>query len=744
MSTVTKKEQNIINTELLHDIGEHFTNGHFSCPSPEPMLKYAWGLREVYTHARLHIAPDHRFAPLSLYGAGMGYLPIYNGMIAGNTEAMEKASNRSDIRKVIEGLAKYWSAYNVENVLQATMSEKERHLLQTSHEHGQQFFIAWQGHATINYRRLLDRGFVSFRQQVTEKMADFSGRDKPQRIFYESLSIVTEGIETLIQRNNTECQRLAGIADDKNQEKMQRLQTAFEQMLVGPPRSYYEALEFVLFFNAIDGFDNVGRMDQYLWPFYQNDTALGLLTPESAQDMLVELMRILSGCYHWQIVVGGLNQLGQDAANDLTLIIMNARRRIKEPKPSLSLRVSCKTPDKYLHKAAELLAQGLAHPALYNEELYCQELQEIGTEPADAVEFTFGGCSETHIAGKGAIRDAVVNITTALEAALYNGHISNGKTAFGLSTGSAEQFPSFDAVLTAYKQQVEYIIDTFVMFRNRMQEIMARLQPALVRSIFIDDCIEKGQSHTAGGARYNHGLVDVYGVPNVANSLYTIKQLVFEQSTLSLNELITALQNNFHRHDAIRELCLDQLKYGNDHDQVDLLAGEVFNHVFDYIRTHRIWNGGSYYGFCAHAANLYISLGKQTGATPDGRRAGEPLANAVGPMSGTDTSGPLAMLNSVTKLDLRKAVGTPVVNMNFSPGMFASENQDAFCGLIRTYFKRGGMQLQLSAIDKTQLQDAMIHPENHRNLFVRVSGYCARFIDLDRESQDEFIQRTVF
>jgi len=248
-------------------------------------------------------------------------------------------------------------------------------------------------------------------------------------------------------------------------------------------------------------------------------------------------------------------------------------------------------------------------------------LENIGVPRADAIEFALGGCSETHIAGKGAIRDAYLNIAKVLEATLYNGRVSPCGPKLGPETGAPESFEDFAAFLSAYKTQAEWVIDTFVRYRNQAQKAVARVQPALVRSVFIASCIDRGLSQSEGGADYTYGLADVYGVPNVANSLFVIKTLVFERSLVSMGQLISALHRDFEDEEDLRRLCLTQHKYGNDHDDVDSLAREVSDHLFGYLQRHKIWRGGIYYGCCASAPGWHVLFGKATGATPDGRHA---------------------------------------------------------------------------------------------------------------------------
>jgi len=738
-----------MNTELLSAMGEHFLAGHCRCDSPKPILKYAGGLLEVYTKAALNIDPARNFAPVSSYAGNSYCFPMHNGVVpqwAWRRGSHEK-SNRHDapaIREAIDQALEYWDTYDADALVRRSLDPDGTEFERTTAHVGSACYSTWQGHATLDYRTILGKGFVHYRDRAREKLAGLPPQqDEKSRNLYQALSVVVEGIERLIRRNVQECGRIAAAGDVHDAARVQRLQEAFEQMLVGPPEDFYQALQYVHFFNAVDGFDNVGRLDQYTYPFYRGDVRRGLIDGEGAVAFFAELFDIWGAHNHWQVVIGGQNADGADASNELTRLIMDARRMVNRPHPSLSLRVPSRSPDELMVKALELLRDGLGQPALYNDDLYVRTLEGIGVAGEDAVEFVLGGCSETHIAGKGAIRDSFLNVAKALEGLLNGDRVSFDGRDLQVEPVDPETFEGFDSFLGAYKRQVEAIVDGFVHYRNRIQQIVARVQPALVRSVFISDGLDRGVSNSEGGVEYNHGMVDVYGIPNIANSLFVIRKLVFEDRIVSMGELLLALQRNFEGYDDLRRLCLRQHKYGNDYDDVDELARDVTDHIFGHIQTHRIWNGGIYYGFCASAPGFHMDAGQTMGATPDGRLAGTPLANSMGPVQGTDANGPTAMLKSVTKLDLSKAIGSPVVNMSFTRRMFDPENHGTMISLIRTYFKRGGMQIQFTVVDRDTLRDAMAHPEKHGNLIVRVSGYCARFVDLPRQFQEEVAERVL-
>ncbi len=736
---------------LLNEIGEFFLAGHRECPENDPTLKYAWALRNVYRNIPFSFEEDFELAPVrGLYHQAY-FGVLYNGQAWPDySRAEEKKRRYGDerIRAVVERTKEYWREYDVMEALKATFNEEDKAIFAANEAARQGFFSSWQGHATLDYKTILEKGLAHYSPRIEEKLRrlDTATPDgEKQRTFYRALLIVLEGVECLTGRYRDECERRAQELppEDARRERWQRLQQAFSRILTGPPNSFFEALARHHFFFVLDGWDNGGRVDQLLYPFYEKDLKAGRIDRKRAEDLFFQALELwgrMEWC--WNLRIGGRQADGSDATNELTYAVLEARNRVRRPKPGVSLSIAKTTPKELLKKALEVIATGLGQPALYNEELYVETLQRLGVPWEDAVEYTFGGCTETHIAGKSSGRDSVFNVAKCLELALYNGRVSRTGAKLGLETGDPANFASFDEFFAAYKKQVEYLIDRFVHYRNRLQQIVARLQPALFRSLFVQGSIERGRSDSAGGAIYSHGLVNVFGVPNSANALFAIKRLVFENKLAPMSALIEALDKNFAGCEGLRRLCLAQPKYGNDLDEVDALAKEVADHVFGYIQTHTLWNGGRYYGFCAF--RNHIGFGEATGATPDGRFAGAPLADSMGPVQGTDTHGPTAMINSVTKLDLSLAIVTPVVNLKFCKEHFAPGQHDNLIALVRTYFQKGGLQLQINVVNRETLLDAIEHPENHGDLIVRVAGYCDYFNNLPLAARKEIAARTEY
>ena len=715
------RTQNSRRAEDFRAAGAYFLAGHADCLSFSPLLKYAEGMREAMTRATLRLDPARFFAPV-------GYIEGLCPWVPEMPEAWE-----------------YWKAYDVGQRLPDALDDEGKAIFAVNgFGKYQHHFSAWQGHATPDYVTLVHAGLPVYREKIARGLQKAQKEQSAQQEeFFQALTIVMGAVESVAMRHADAAEGLAATVGTDARLRLLRLAAGLRQLLAGPPRDFYEALLYVHFINAIDGFDNVGRLDQYLYPFYASDLAGGTLTAEEANALLVDALDIWGANDHWQVVVGGADAQGRDVSNPLTYAILRARGHVKRPKPSVSLRLADDAPPTLLDSALALLAEGVGQPAFYHDALYQHAFRQLGVNADEAVEFVLGGCTEAHIAGKSAARDAFFNLAKALEAVCYNGRVAADGLRFGMETGPLEALTTFDAFFAAYRQQAEYLMASFVRCRNQVQQLVAELQPALIRSIFVAGSIESGVCNSAGGSVYDYGMVDIYGIPNVANALYAIRRLVYDEQSVSLVTLVDALSRNFAGEEALRQRCLRLPKYGNDHEEVDAIAAMVGEHAFSYVLQQRIWQGDGYYAFCASAPGQHIYFGKTTGATPDGRLAETPLANSMGAMQGTDRHGPTALLRSVAKLPLWKCTGTPVVNISISPQLFNAEQRGAMASLIKSYFDLGGMQLQINVTDKQTLREAMQHPEAHQALIVRVSGYAARFTELSPDLQEEIVSRTV-
>lgn len=550
-----------------------------------------------------------------------------------------------------------------------------------------------------------------------------------------------------------------------------------------------------------------GRFDQYMYPYYQKDIESGKLTREQAQELIdcvwVKLNSLnkvrdalsaegFAGYSMFQnLVVGGQDIHGQDATNDLSFMCIAASKHVNLPQPSLSMRVWNGTPHELMVKAAELTKTGIGLPAYYNDEIIIPALISRGLSLADARDYCVIGCVEPQKGGKtdGWHDAAFFNMLKPMELVFSNG-VDKG-VQVGPQTGSLKELDTYDKFFDAYSKQMAYAIRLMVNADNAVDAAHLQRCPLPFLSSMITDCIGKGKSAQEGGAVYNFTGPQGFGISNAADGLYALRELVYNTKTVTLEEYADAIRNNFGMpycdgyaerltvaviqeltdkgyevaesqiaeifrqvkenniepakkqayrtlYDAIKALP----KFGNDLDDVDTIGREVAYAYTRPVEQYRNPRGGMYHaGLYPVSAN--VPLGMQTGATPDARLAGTPIADGVSPAAGSDTHGPTAAANSVAKLDHGIASNGTLFNMKFHPSALkGSSGIEAFISLIRAFFDQKGMHMQFNVVSRETLRDAQLHPENYKNLVVRVAGYSALFTTLSKSLQDDIINRT--
>ncbi|MEE0943897.1 MAG: glycyl radical protein [Clostridia bacterium] len=550
-----------------------------------------------------------------------------------------------------------------------------------------------------------------------------------------------------------------------------------------------------------------GRFDQYMYPYYVKDLESGKLTREQAQELIdcvwVKL-NCLNKCrdavsaegfagysMFQNLIVGGQDKDGMDATNDLSYMCISASMHVNLPQPSLSMRVWNGTPHDLLVKAAELTKTGIGFPAYYNDEIIIPALISRGLSLEDARDYCIIGCVEPQKGGKtdGWHDAAFFNMLRPMELVFSNG--SDNGTQVGLKTGELSEFDTYDKFFEAYKKQMDYAIKLMVNADNAIDVAHAERCPLPYLSSMVDDCISRGKSAQEGGAIYNFTGPQGFGIANIADGLYAINELVYKTNTVTLQEYADAMRNNFgmpHTDSYAKNLTVDVVKsiveqgyqindnqvaeifmqikennidpakqkryqsllekikalpkFGNDIDEVDMYGREAAYTYTKPVERYTNPRGGKYHaGLYPVSAN--VPLGLQTGATPDGRLAGTPIADGVSPVAGSDVNGPTAAANSVAKLDHGIASNGTLFNMKFHPSALkGASGIEGFISLIRAFFDQKGMHMQFNVVSRETLREAQKHPENYKNLVVRVAGYSALFTTLSRSLQDDIINRT--
>jgi formate C-acetyltransferase len=680
------------------------------------------------------------------------------------------------------------------------------------------YFYNGIGHFTVKYEEVLAIGFegIAAKAKTALSVCRIGDADYAKKSHFLNAVIICCNAAITYAHRYAMLALEAAQKETNSQRKMELLKIAENcaQVPGKPARNFYEACQSFWFVQMLLQTESSGhsispgRFDQYMYPYYEKDIKEGIITREKAQELLdciwVKLNDLnkvrdaasaegFAGYSLFQnLIVGGQTEEGEDATNDLSFMCLEAALHVLLPAPSLSIRVWNKTPDELLMKAAKVTRTGIGLPAYYNDEVIIPAMMSRGVTLEDARTYNIIGCVEPQKAGKtdGWHDAAFFNMCRPLEMVFFNG--MEGGVQVGPRTGDVTQMKTFHEFYDAYKAQMNYFIELMVNADNAIDAAHAERCPLPFQSSMIDDCIGRGKSLQEGGAVYNFTGPQGFGIANVSDSLYAIRQLVFEEKKVTLAEWKEALADNYGRgfskqqvesmttqivknladagqpvgekeiaavyqtvanqnispekkakYDQLLE-WIDQVpKYGNDMEEADQFARDVAYTYTKPLNQYRNPRGGIFQaGLYPVSAN--VPLGAQTGATPDGRLANTPIADGIGPASGRDTHGPTAAVNSVAKIDHGIASNGTLLNQKFHPSALSGvEGLQKFCAFIRAFFDQKGMHMQFNVVSRETLLDAQAHPDKYRNLVVRVAGYSALFTTLSKSLQDDIINRTM-
>lgn len=607
-------------------------------------------------------------------------------------------------------------------------------------------------HSNPDIRRVVNEGFVAIEAELAAQLertrTEGADADPAALNLLLALTDYAAGVHVFYDRS-VAALRLAAAETGPGQ-RHDRLQLMADSLAAGfmrPAPSFLAGLLAVNFTWMLDGCDSIGRLDQTLGDLFERDRADGVLDLALARDLLDELWQAFERLNGWNLQIGGFRPDGRDGTNALTLECLAACGRNHVRRPNVAFRITRDTPDSAVVAALRVLRDGSGRPALYNDDAYVQALLNLplGLTPEDAREIGFGGCTETMIAGLSNVGslEGSLNLAKALELALHDGFDPVEKRQAGPHTGRFAAFATCAEFLAAVRRQIQAMTDGYVAIMNReLQKRFRAGDPKLARTLFTRDCVRRRRSFEAGGARYNWSVVSYQGIANLVDSLAAIRTCVYEERSVRPDELLSALAADFAGHEPLRQRLLAAPKFGNDDPRVDEPGREIIEFAWRELARHEPPRGGRYLASCI-LFTTYGWEGKRVGALPDGRRAQEPLTDSVGAVQGRDTHGPTALLNSVARLPLALAPGTPVLNIRFVRHVLESERGlQSLCQLIRGFFAKGGLQIQLSVIDREAMLAAQREPERHRDLIVRIGGYSEYFVVLPKELQDSVIART--
>ncbi|MDD8031004.1 MAG: glycyl radical protein [Acidobacteriota bacterium] len=627
------------------------------------------------------------------------------------------------------------------------------------------------GHTVLG-DKIYKKGLLDIRKDIEESLAQIDFLNDPEAFDKQeelkAMAICAEALITYARRQADLAREMA--AKEKNSERkkeLEKIAATCDWVPAKAPRDFWEALQYYWFvhvgvtteYNTWDSF-NPGRLDQHLYPFYKKGLEDGTLSEDWAKELLqafwvkfnnqpappkVGVTAEESGTYtdFALINLGGLKPDGQDGVNELSYLILDVIEEMRLLQPSSMVQVSQKNPDPLLLRALKIIRTGFGQPSIFNTDAIIQELLRQGKNLEDARKGGASGCVEAGAFGTEAyILTGYFNIPKVFEITLNNGIDPRTGKKIGLETGEAVNFQSFDELMKAFEKQMQYFIDIKIRGNNLIEKLYATYLPAPFLSLFIDDCIVKGKDYHDGGARYNTRYIQGVGLGSITDILASVKHNVFDHKVLTMAELLEALNRNFEGHERLRDRFINKTpKYGNDDDYADNLARQVFETYFKTIDGRPTVCGGTY-RINLLPTTVHVYFGKVTGATPDGRLAGEPLSEGISPVQGMDRKGPTAVIKSVSKIDHLKTGGT-LLNQKFTPQLLADEEGLVkLKDLIRAYFKLMGHHVQFNVVTADTLRQAQKFPEKYRDLIVRVAGYSDYFVDCAKELQDEIIRRT--
>jgi formate C-acetyltransferase len=626
------------------------------------------------------------------------------------------------------------------------------------------------GHTVLD-DKIYRKGMLDFMQNIESSLQALDYYNDPEAYRKQeelkAMRICAEAIITLANRHAGQAQALAAQEKDPaRKEELEAIARVCRRVPAQAPRNFWEALQYYWFvhlgviteLNPWDSF-NPGRLDQHLYPFYQQGIADGSLTREQAKELLqcfwvkfnnqpappkVGVTAAESSTYtdFANINCGGLRADGSDGVNDLTYLVLEVIDEMRLVQPSSNIQLSRKNPDEFLKRACRIIRKGWGQPSIFNADTVVEELLRQGKSIEDARNGGTSGCVETGAFGKESyILTGYFNLPKVLEIALHNGIDPRTGRKIGVETDD-DNFHSFEALLNAFKRQLKHFVDIKIRGNNVIERLYAEYMPAPFLSILIDDCVAKGKDYHDGGARYNTNYIQGVGIGTITDSLAAIKRHVFEEKKISLHELRDALAANFEGYEKMRLLFLNKTpKYGNDDDAADDLMRAVFEAFYQEVNGRKNTKGGVY-RIDMLPTTCHVYFGSVTGATPDGRKAWTPLSEGISPVQGADRRGPTAVLKSAAKMDHARTGGT-LLNQKFTPQLLETEKGiDSLAHLVRAYFTLGGHHVQFNVVNAQTLREAQAHPEQYRDLIVRVAGYSDYFCDLSQTLQDEIIART--
>ncbi|MDR2630525.1 MAG: glycyl radical protein [Spirochaetaceae bacterium] len=683
-------------------------------------------------------------------------------------------------KQILREIAPFWEHNTVKDRGLAAMPASAKVFYDLGIIKAEGNITSGDAHVAVNYRRMLQRGLREYKARAEEKLKNLDLTDYQnlaKSYFYRAVIIVVDATAAFARRYAELARCMAREEGDPlRKAELLEMGRILDKVPYEAAETFYEAVQALWLVHLCLQIESnghslsYGRMDQYLYPYYEKDLAAGRITEEGASELLTNLWlktftinkirswshtRFSAGSPLYQnVTVGGQTVEGKDAVNPLSYLILRSVAQTRLPQPNLTVRYHQGLDNRFMAECIEVVRLGFGMPAFNSDEVIIPSFIKKGVKPEDAYDYSAIGCVEVAVPGKWGYRCtgmSFLNFPKSLLIALNDGVDPASGTRLCQGTGHFRDMTSFDQVMAAWDRIIREFTRQCVIIDSVADTVLERDTADILCSALCDDCLERGLNLKEGGAVYDFISDLQVGIANLADSLAAIKKTVFEEKTLTPSQVWTALEANFEgpENERVRRLLLAAPKYGNDDDYVDTLIREAYDVYIDEMKKYHNTRygrgpiGGIYYaGTSSISAN--VPQGAGTGATPDGRKAGEPLAEGCSPSHAMDRRGPTAVFKTVSKLPTEEITGGVLLNQKLTPQMLEKEaDRLKLISLLRAFFNRlMGFHVQFNVVSRETLRNAQVHPEAHRDLIVRVAGYSAFFNVLSRETQDDIIERT--
>ena len=669
-----------------------------------------------------------------------------------------------DIQEFREKIYPYWKGKSMEDVIKHHGGQEIQSIAKVvkinQKDHA-------QGHICPDSALWLKMGPLGIMNQAQEKLKTC---EESQKEFYECVVLVMQGACTFMKRYHDMIMENIDEVEEPYQQSLRTVANNCLNLTKRPPETFHEAVQSLWFLFVLLHMESnassfsPGRMDQYLYPYYQKDIESGKISMEDALDILeclwlkfnqiVYLRNQNSAKYFagfpigFNIAIGGEDENGNDTYNELSLLCLQCQYDLGLPQPNLSVRLNRNSSHELMQKAIEVVSKGSGMPQFFNDEAIVHALMELGIEKKDALNYAIVGCVELTTYGNnlGWSDAAMFNLNKALELTLNHGKCLLTHEQIGLDLGGLDTYQTFEDLEKAFQQQIDYFIDKMMQCEVIVEKAHQDCLPTAFLSSVIDDCLENGLDVTKGGAKYNLSGIQMIQIANLADSLAAMKQLVYDDQVIDAKELLAALQSDFKGYEIIQTMLLNKVpKYGNDVEWVDRLGAKWAEYFRSRMKDYTNYRGGPYHTGM-YTVSAHVPMGENVGASPDGRNALTPLADGgMSPVYGRDLKGPTAVLKSVSRLNNTLTTNGGLLNMKFLPEFFETKNgMNKFENFLRAFVDLKVPHIQFNVVRREDLEDAQIRPQLHKSLTIRVAGYTAYFVELAHKLQDEIIERTTY